>query len=98
MMNCPIIVTSQLNRSLEEREDKHPTEDDLPWEKENNSLFKQIMLIYRDSYYNVLAADRNSADRQTTEVTLRTDESEDLKVIILYMDHNKLIFENTVSE
>ena len=52
-LNIPIIVTSQLPRELELREDKRPVLKDL---KYSGSLIKDadiIMFLYRDYYYNV---------------------------------------------
>lgn len=52
-LNVPVIVTSQLSRRPEEREDKRPVITDFT--NTASSVLKyadKILLLYRDSYYN----------------------------------------------
>lgn len=51
-LNIPVICTSQLSKKCELRSDKRPTFSDFchSWENEHN--MDQIILLYRDRYYN----------------------------------------------
>lgn len=61
-LNAPVIVTSQLNKSLEKRIDKRPVNADLPDFGAIEEDADVIMHIYRDDIYHCDSADIGTAE------------------------------------
>lgn len=50
--NCPVVLLSQLNRSLEQRTNKRPVNADLKDSGDIEAIADTILFLYRDEYYN----------------------------------------------
>ena len=58
-LSMPVIVLSQLNRTVEARADKRPIITDLPW-VEGLDPVDQILFLYWDDFYKSLGEERDN--------------------------------------
>ena len=79
ILDVPVIITSQLSRECEKRDDKRPSIEDFSNSKNAITTYSdKILFLYRDSYYNkknksditeVIVAKSNDRNMDTIKVT-----------------------------
>ncbi|WP_372887127.1 replicative DNA helicase [Psychrobacter sp.] len=87
--NCPIILLSQLNRTLENRPNKRPINSDL---RDSGTIEQDadvIMFLYRDEVYN-----ENSEQKGVAEVIIGKNRQGEIGTVRLGFDGSKSRFSN----
>jgi replicative DNA helicase len=88
-LKVSIIVLAQLNRAVEQRQDKRPTKSDLRDSGEIEQDADKILLLYRDDYY-----DKEEGQNNIIEVIVDKNRNGPLGVVQLYFDKSTQVFSN----
>ena len=91
--NCPVLLLSQLNRSLESRPDKRPVSSDLRDSGTIEQDADQIMFIYRDEKYNA-----DTKEKGVAEIIVSKNREGETKTVRLGFEGQYQRFTNIVPQ
>lgn len=89
-LNIPIIILSQLSKSIVKRKDKRPLITDLKITKTKELPMDKILFIYRDDYYDLSNPERNG----TAEIIFAKNSDGETGTVNLLYDKEKHTFKN----
>ena len=91
ILDVPVIITSQLSRECEKRDDKRPSIEDFSNSKNAITTYSdKILFLYRDSYYNK----KNKSD--ITEVIVAKSNDRNMDTIKVAWMPEYCMFGNTI--
>ncbi|HON72401.1 MAG TPA: replicative DNA helicase [bacterium] len=93
--DIPVIAVSQLNRAVEQRQDKRPQLSDL---RDSGGIEQEadvVLLLYRDDYYR---KDKKTEDRVEVEVEVAKNRNGPIKTVKLIFDKKTNKFEDFILE
>ena len=89
-LNIPIIILSQLSKSIGKRKDKRPLLTDLKIAKTRELPMDKILFIYRDDYYDVSIPEKTG----TAEIIVAKNSNGKTGMVNLLFDRNDMNFKN----
>ena len=90
-LNCPVILLSQLSRTVESRNDKRPIMSDLRNSGSIEQDADQVLMLYRDEYYNP-----DTPDRGIAEVLIRKNRNGPTGMAKVVFDTERTQFNNLI--
>jgi replicative DNA helicase len=90
-LNCPVILLSQLSRTVESRNDKRPMMSDLRNSGSIEQDADQVIMLYRDEYYNP-----DTPDKGVAEILIRKNRNGPTGTAKVVFDGERTQFNNLI--